>query len=760
MGDVTVNAIYGQWYMHRHPLTRSYRRNDTYWILSIACERSDSEELKLGQDDVLSLVSRYHHWRRENDRPISVRDARRRVARVLEALNNEPHVHVVLPPEPVRFHQETALPHHGRSLELAHQVMALDRQLLSWCRQHRRRDAWLLVLAVSLITRLGMGERVVISTLAQLTQRHLDHQWLAIPAQPDEPIEDGGKYRIRLPAACWVPMRAILNQARHASEGEWILAVPSKQVPTTRKARETELRKRLQQATRQGIQDLQSHGESQVWSQITSWAKIARAGPHVPVLRGVPPVWATLLRRYPLPTCTPMPLSRTSGTNYHQPGDILGRLRPSYKLPALPSLPEQTQPPGVYTLDVTQLPDDWPRQTKNTINQFMAEVSQLAPRRVHAKKWSAPLRSLLLHYESIVIQLLGHQGSYPQWLLHWAYHLLHVQQNTISTVRTYLSRITPLPLIMHEASLDITEWDDHTVEDLYFEAVSGKSWSAGTQRAFSQALRQFIHFCQDHGMLEDVSPPIIEGGNDLSTLRTRIITPYHFSTLWHGLTQQTPVGESRQQHALVLALGFYGGLRASEVLSLTLNDVVVGDNENSRTCWIEVLGGKTPAARRRVALHIMAPPSVIYVMSTWIEWRRHSCSGSLDEIALFGPSGNPMAYTRQALITPVITCMRWVIGDGTDFHGLRHAAVSWTLLRLHAAMNPQFADKLYHKGHWMFSSHALESLRCHFCGAEGDDTVARGTLLLQVSKWIGHNEPGTMLQHYAHVLGLIHSDYL
>ena len=157
----------------------------------------------------------------------------------------------------------------------------------------------------------------------------------------------------------------------------------------------------------------------------------------------------------------------------------------------------------------------------------------------------------------------------------------------------------------------------------------------------------------------------------------------------------------------------------------------------------------------------MAPPSVVTCIHDWVEERLSECSRwPLTEVALFGPRHAPQAYTRASLIKPVIEWMRYLLGDDIDFHGLRHAAVSWTLLRLHAAQNPSFRDTLQHKHDWMFQPQTLQMTLSYFCGAEGHDTLARGTLLLQVAKWIGHREPGTLLENYAHTLGLIHSDIL
>lgn len=108
----------------------------------------------------------------------------------------------------------------------------------------------------------------------------------------------------------------------------------------------------------------------------------------------------------------------------------------------------------------------------------------------------------------------------------------------------------------------------------------------------------------------------------------------------------------------------------------------------------------------------------------------------------------------------MIGWVRETVSPGVDFHGLRHTAVSWTLLRLHAAQTPGFAETLAQFPHWMFKPEGLETLLHHVCGAEGEDAIARGTLLYRLAKWIGHRDPGTLLQHYAHTLGLIHSDVL
>ncbi|WP_280564182.1 hypothetical protein [Chromohalobacter sp. 48-RD10] len=758
----SANALLGEWEAEGHPLLNKRRAQDTRWIVGAAFQFADDTELKLDRHAIEALETQFYHWRREIEQAISRHEARRRLTRVLQSLNEQPGVTAVLPPHPVRPHRETAMPRRGATLVEAHQVMALDRQLLHWARQHQHHDSWLFVLAVRLVTRLGMGEAVLLGTLARLTRAHVTEGWLLLPSMPDETLADGAHYRLQLPSALWIPLRAILSRSPQGS-AQWLLPPNNHSELTTRTQREGNLRSRLNAMATQCLRDLAAKSDTSLATPRRSWSQIARAGRHVPVLRGTPPLWAGLLQRYPLPSDTPMPLLDDSTAHRYETGESHGRIDAQQPLPELPTLGDTTQAAGVHTLDLSHLPPDWPRQIKRRLHQFIREAARLTPnKKVHTDRYAKPLQQLLVDYEASIVDLIGHHGSYAQWLLHWLYHLLRIEKNTLSTAHTHLSRITPLTIVRHVASLDLSDWNNELVEELQADTLTEQQWKPSTRQAFTRAFGQFIQFCQLHGMLEDVTPPQNEQKKNVSTLRTRILTPGHFHNLWHGLTHTVLSGERGQLLGLVIALGFYGGLRASEVRGLTLKDIAIGEDRGQQTCWVEILDGKSSAARRRIALHVMAPPSVVNSLGAWVHYRRNSCrtTDRLSEIALFGPEGNPAAYTRQSLITPVIAWMRRIMGDGVDFHGLRHAAVSWTLLRLHAAQRPGFADTLFHRHHWMFSDEALEALRVHFCGAEGEDAITRGTLLLRVVKWVGHRNPETLLQHYVHTLGLIHSDIL
>ncbi|SDO28306.1 site-specific integrase [Vreelandella arcis] len=774
MEHLNAESLLGHWKSERHVLMEPRREPDTRWILEAALGHENFRTLSIHRDEVSALIRGLFFWRRAHDRPISMHLAHQRVNRVMEHLNQVAGIEGVLIPEPIPVHRPTALPPSAQSFSATEQMLVLDKKLLTWCRKTTTADAWLLVLSQNLMARLGMSEAVLLGTLASLTRQHIHHKTLMVPSSPNESLDTGGHYHVSLPRDVWIPLRAVLQKTKHDEEDSWLFATNKHPSSLPYKQRRLKLRQRLKAVTKRCASELKFLPDSDQWSALHSWQAIVSASRYVPVMRDIPPLWATLLRHYPLPTCTHVPLLASHELSHsYAPGDSHGRLPDRGPIRATrapldeirtPELGQQTQPVGVSEIPTEHLPPDWHRQTKNILQQFLSEVGHLPKKRLNSDQLEDSMQEKLLAYEQRLNRFIGHQNHYPFWVLHFLYYQMRTKGNELSSTRTLLSRLTPLTLLMHDAVLDMSDWDDEVVLELQMAAESGTRWADSTRQRFISSFRQLMTFCQSYGLLEGVSlPRSTTSALSPSTLRTRILTPDHLQTVWSNLTQGVPDGDPRQMMGLTLALGFYGGLRASEVLSLTLNDVVMDPVSTSPqgTCWVEIQGGKTPAARRRVGLHIMAPPSVIGHMHRWIMTRRDECSAvPLEDIALFGPRHNPQAYTREALITPVIQWMRFVLGQDIDFHGLRHAAVSWTLLRLHAAQHEDFKNSLQHRHHWMFQPMSLRDMLKYFCGAERYDTLERGTLLLHVAQWIGHREPSTLLRHYAHTLGLIHSHVL
>ncbi len=772
MEVITPEKMISMWRYDKNRLVNDATLADTQWILEKTLGQTGRKTLHLNQGEVKKLVKGLYDHHMAIQQPITRKQSRQRVNRLLGQMNMLPNISATLVPEPILAHRPTTLPSSEMSFSAAVEMDELDRHLLTWSRHQDTIEAWMLVLAIRLMTRLGMGEKVMLGTLSQLTLRHIEkkRKSINIPSSPDALSHEDGHYRIALPDDIWVPLRAIVTRQKSLSLDTWLFAEGEKNMELSMTERRQVLHRCLVKTARHMIRD-ESASRETPYSHLATWKKITRASHYVPISKGIPSLWSTLLRDYPLPTCTPTPLLLDQSNAHHYvPGGRLGRLPDRQNKRILGDRnaedqchPSETRPAGVLMVETEHLPNDWPRQVKNILQQFLSSVSRLSKKKVNAKKFENPMRDLLELYESRINLLVGYHGHYPIWILHFLYYQLRTEGNTITTAKTYLSRLTPITIFYHDAVLDMSDWDDEAVLEMEISAKQGRRWSSSTLDAFRGSFRNFIKYCHQHGVLEDVSLP--KGSISLtpSVMRVRILSPDHMQAVWEDLTKGGVDGSTFQMLALVIALGFYGGLRASEIESLTLNDIHFGITRDHKenTCWIDILAGKTIAARRRVALHIMSPPSVVNQLHQWVSHRRKECQQvALKDIALFGPRHSSNAYVRRHLITLAIDEMRERLGEDIDFHGLRHAAASWTLLRLHAAQHPGFAKTLQHQHHWMFQSQPLQQTLAFFCGAEQLDTCERGTMLLHVALWIGHRDPETLLKHYAHTLGLIHSDIL
>jgi integrase len=269
--------------------------------------------------------------------------------------------------------------------------------------------------------------------------------------------------------------------------------------------------------------------------------------------------------------------------------------------------------------------------------------------------------------------------------------------------------------------------------------------------------RDFLYFAASINLLSEAEITIEGGGRSVGpATRTSIVTPHEFDYVWRVLhdSEANPIS---MQWGVALTLGYYGGLRASEVLGLTLQDIYCACGE----LWVLIRDGKTQAARRDIPLHWLAPPECVDQVERWRQ-RRRSSVGALrpQSVGLFGPEREPNPYDRHALITPLLDWLRPILGAGVDFHLLRHSTVSWLLLRLHAARHPGFRDRLHHRASWMFGDEALGSVLQLVSDPELAASGSEGNDLRYLAKLIGHRDVGTLLMHYSHTLGPIHDDHL
>lgn len=159
MAKLNAMRLIGQWQSEKRTIVQPVSLPDTQWILKAIFGDVPTSTATLNIESVETLINNLFEWRSSDNRPITYRQARKRVNRVLEQLNQIPGMQAVLMPEPIQTHRPSAWPTTARALAISEQMVQFDQKILGWCRQAAKPDAWLLVLATRLMTRLGMGKQ-------------------------------------------------------------------------------------------------------------------------------------------------------------------------------------------------------------------------------------------------------------------------------------------------------------------------------------------------------------------------------------------------------------------------------------------------------------------------------------------------------------------------------------------------------------------------------------------------------------------------
>lgn len=143
----------------------------------------------------------------------------------------------------------------------------------------------------------------------------------------------------------------------------------------------------------------------------------------------------------------------------------------------------------------------------------------------------------------------------------------------------------------------------------------------------------------------------------------------------------------RELLRMMLILGFWVGLRAKEASGLTLRDY-----HPHPFHLIEVRHSKFPASTRDMHLQHLVPLPYLMLLNAWYATRLKEAKGNLDAPFLgtvrhMRPgSKNPLGFYDSGYLSGLAgLILRCAIVEPISFHGLRHAYVSWLLLRLLAA---------------------------------------------------------------------------
>lgn len=330
------------------------------------------------------------------------------------------------------------------------------------------------------------------------------------------------------------------------------------------------------------------------------------------------------------------------------------------------------------------------------------------------------------------------------------YHLCE-QHNTLDTCLGEISSIFERGLLRYPVA-DLRCWDEEDIELVVCDFILERDQvelKDQTKKDILKNFKRIIRFARRHLKLftHIELPDTHNNSNIVLTRRNHILGPSEFDRI-------------KGNDSPVLALAFYGGMRASEIASLSLNDIVSEGNELT----IYIRKGKTASARRAIPLHLLAPPKVIkeirdYYETRLIHYRIYKRKSERNKLSFDSKSqvhflSSNKQYDKSSSVIVVrnaLLHLKTQVGTGADLHLLRHSFASMLFLRWYCCKYPDLIKELIDKKHWCFSQKGLAGLRTFF--GENPDTVIPNsniTAIIHLIKLMGHKNTDTFFQVYVH----------
>jgi len=613
-------------------------------------------------------------------------------------------------------------------------------------------DSIIFGLAYSLATEVGMGSIQIIDLIASLRVSDiLDRgQRIKVRVHPKDKLN---RYSIiTLPVTTRLLLHSLVYQRRSLASGCYLLNGKTFPKLNGRKSRvRSLLNKRFE-----SLRCMAKKNNPNI-PYPPNWNAFCHVAHLIAFYAGVEPFLITVVRRYPLPVSHPvestLPLRFSEIETRDSVFKITGQSLSTHNHSKSRSvaLSEMKKP----KIDWER---DWCGRSKAVLRRLVVQLKTVSQKQI--KQLSQKEKAFTYIDESIqkADELEPSQKSALHLALFWLRDYLNKHDITASTIEAYLKRAFINGLLDIADSYDLSGWDaeDHelAIESLLDRPKLGEK----SKQDIISVLKMIYVFAEKHGFSENVSINFSIEGWLASSTRPELIGLHRFDALIRILIQSNT--RDNLEKATVLILGFYGGLRSGEVSRLTLNDVVSLDGE----LYIEIHHSKSPAGRRRVPLHMLAPEEsceivrLLYKKRT-LEFLVQSTSRQniLKNIPLFGVEKSRVGYTGRYLAGACIAEVKKYMGQNFVFHSLRHSFASWLLIRWYASRYPDFVLSLAEGNHSVFGDEEQVRLTQLFAsGQVGIIPNHHASDLVVLSKLIGHSGQETLFSTYIHSFHIIH----
>ena len=709
------------------------------------------------------------HARINGNRPGGLTDSQHSVVcRALEKINQTGLIRCALPPAPVKATRPSVLPDNERQWEAQGIARAYLQDTHPALVKPKTAETAALSLVYGLVE-VGYGLEPAISIVSRLRQGDLAPNQNRILRTPVHYLETGNYVhetvlpswlRKRIKHVAKFNLKYKLVAGRRPNQ-QWAIhgLGPEPTTVTDQKRYEwrfNQLKKVLTGHHTERFSAWATNQQRPVNTLMRRLPYFSRALRLRALTLGMEPVFYRQLENLPLPADTPAGLADflvPSLAIGYWPATRSAVITPNHSPAPWEALNSLTGTPLAEQDICDTVSASWAQDAKFLLCAFTtALTNQFGPERLTPGQLK-PLAAMLPRYLSQAEQIAPRTGAAYMALL-WIGTKLHHREIAVSTAKDYLSQIIINGVLEYESAFDFSDWDDEDVEGVRLRVMNRRKLSDSTRQNRQDRLGQFLSFCQAHGLMEEATLEKEKLNYALTKRRNRVLGLAQFDQLQYTITQSAE--PEAPLVTTLLTLGFYGGLRSGEMLALALDDIEICGPEID----VRIRRGKTPAARRKIPLHLLAPPRVCEQFLAYLDTRLAAArkhKSNPKKVAFIGPNGHVEGFKREEIIPAVIGLLRYYAGPEYDMHTLRHGFGTWLMLRAYALKYPEFKHQLLEQQHAAFSDEGEKRFTQLFQWSEDQPLRQdRIDLFIHTRKLMGHSHISVLLQNYMHGFGVIH----
>ena len=391
---------------------------------------------------------------------------------------------------------------------------------------------------------------------------------------------------------------------------------------------------------------------------------------------------------------------------------------------------------------------DWCLRAKDLLRRMCSELQENIAERVQP----STRRLALDIIEASRTEALGFSPEDSALVLaveYARYKLVEEGKIKTRTLRNYLDRCIINGFLSNPNSFSLLDWHVEDFVDNFEERIdrAGPKLKKYSRANIEDAYSQFFRFLSRRLHMPELRRAVTRKEHQHGAGQWQLISASAMDIHIRRLLSED--SSPARQTGLAIALGFYAGLRASEVRGLTLRSVVF--SERLPNIDVEIGRGKSANARRRIPLDKLAPRYVQRELVAYWDTRRKQAGGRrLPAVALFGPDESSRGLAYDAVIRAARASLQKHFGRSVSFHTLRHCFCSFLFLRWYQLNHPDLVEDLRDAAHELHQPEAQQALGRYFACILGESGTTRPCDFVSMIKLTGHASPNILFTVYVH----------